>query len=416
MAVVFGPRQAAADLVDRIPGLVVAAHNSHRCVARGRTAGRARPLVRSCALGETQGAPARPPLSFPHQADGAGEDTADRKPQGSQAGGRLNPLSSTVAEVIVPGPAVGAACWSARMFGGGPVSGERRARAGHGPARVPGDRAESDAQNPPARHRRASRRTRPHRLRAGGKRRRRRPVRGCGCAADGGGAEVGPQWAFGPDPGPGVGLPAYPWRRTPYRFPESHRFPTGQFSAQPRHPLIGARERDGSLEWRAIVDPLLEPAFGDHRVDGQLLLPGAAFLEMGLAVARDWAGPEAALREFEILQPLVFASDAAREILSRVEPSTATVEILSRPRLAKAPYAVHARGRIVQSRALRRLSAAHPRRRIRGSRATRFMHGRAQAGARFRACVSGPRPRLERGRGGDRGRTDGGCRRCALRP
>ena len=33
MAVVFGPRQAAADLVDRIPGLVVAAHNSHRCVA-----------------------------------------------------------------------------------------------------------------------------------------------------------------------------------------------------------------------------------------------------------------------------------------------------------------------------------------------------------------------------------------------
>ena len=162
-----------------------------------------------------------------------------------------------------------------------------------------------------------------------------------------GGAEVGPQWAFGPDPGPGVGLPAYPWRRTPYRFPESTES-TGQFSAQPRHPLIGARERDGSLEWRAIVDPLLEPAFGDHRVDGQLLLPGAAFLEMGLAVARDWAGPEAALRGFEILQPLVFAPDAAREILSRVEPSTATVEILSRPRLAKAPYAVHARGRIVQ--------------------------------------------------------------------
>ena len=51
-----------------------------------------------------------------------------------------------------------------------------------------------------------------------------------------GGAEVGPQWAFGPDPGPGVGLPAYPWRRTPYRFPESTES-TGQFSAQPRHPL-----------------------------------------------------------------------------------------------------------------------------------------------------------------------------------
>ena len=69
---------------------------------------------------------------------------------------------------------------------------------------------------------------------------------------------------------------------------------------------------------------------------------------MGLAVARDWAGNEAALSGFEILQPLIFVPDASREILCRVSSSTATIEIMSRPRLSKTAYATHARGKIIQ--------------------------------------------------------------------
>ena len=105
------------------------------------------------------------------------------------------------------------------------------------------------------------------------------------------GADVDSSWAFGPDPGAGVELPAYPWRRVEYRFGETSES-TGQLSSRPRHPLIGARDHEGTLEWRTILDPDLEPALADHRVEGQVLLPGAALIEMGLAVARDWAGDE----------------------------------------------------------------------------------------------------------------------------
>ena len=117
---------------------------------------------------------------------------------------------------------------------------------------------------------------------------------------------------------------------------------------RPRHPLVGARDNEATLEWHATLDPEVEPALADHQVDGQILLPGAAFVEMGLAVARDWAGAEASLTGLEILQPLIFTPDASREVLCRVSASTATVEILSRPRLSKTAYATHARGKIIQ--------------------------------------------------------------------
>ena len=161
------------------------------------------------------------------------------------------------------------------------------------------------------------------------------------------GAEMNVSWAFGPDPGAGVALPAYPWRRTEFRFPETSES-TGQMSLRPRHPLIGARDNDAALEWRATLDPELEPALADHQVAGQILDASAAFVEMGLAVARDWAGPKFSLSGFEILQPMIFTPDVSREILCRVSSSTATVEIISRPRLTKAAFATHARGKIVQ--------------------------------------------------------------------
>ena len=111
------------------------------------------------------------------------------------------------------------------------------------------------------------------------------------------GADVGAHWAFGPDPGPGIDLPAYPWRRTSYRFPDTTES-SGQLGSRPSHPLVGARDREATLEWRAIVDTDLEPFLADHQLRGQTILPGAAFVEMALAVAHEWAGAEARAERF----------------------------------------------------------------------------------------------------------------------
>ncbi len=161
------------------------------------------------------------------------------------------------------------------------------------------------------------------------------------------GARIDAKIAFGEDPGPVPDLPAYPWRRKPYRLAETTDS-TGWMRPRPAHPFIGARLSSDSLEWRGQLDPILVPALADHRIDGQVLLPGAAFAEMALAVARDWLGTETALiRDLEIVQPMLFSAAASREVLCRATPGTATVEIMSRARLNDSPWTVHAKAKVI---------------------------------------------------------------------
>jgi phthiocerol/phenolphthiocerol synthesis type-I polyketide synthase C len=161
------------------------------------------------------------------------------------------------------------------------------------------------------------------------------------------GARIDAKIAFGEDPGPVPNLPAYAWRRNPYRLAETTEA-TGWMRPRPVHPLIGARLSSDSLEWRGQLDPVLVPALADHRIDGQVLLPGAAFAEMALAVARDWLGSETAMiKDLEIAQPMLFSATASREILCRATPGTATVEIMSRARLNDSPWTVHAKAKVI---------------------------------------------------------------------
>ena len=349
MAVIFGARDAAAGLVEQIEGLTIAAHNSHHCVA---VAGTREALDQLAKL-----APARKVrqrrLDLPYPFHTKLMEPIKAPLLESLAGltpsAGVVPFLSTITDGLLPGASADATYWwrnvrDTVLFQEGV---ERAVRMGNRVFLEIGPRASLKTH------------VRDVTTHVGA-------FAFVDCALDeksdetdgdpfestamrllAAGAETSLSWAFGPDPGAGVDLPAYPWRRTEFRFPETGES-TGQLSLRPRHPLIGARDNDAALEWKATLDPEIEPALADHRVDGQVLLPGAAFVEMGLAVARDWAGPEFSLSGFEILQPMIFTPNASREILCRVSSSTATVEIMSRQRLSKTAFALHARGKIIQ--------------------------------------------------------------------
>ncbi len=350
MAVVFGPRTAACDLVAEIPGVAVAASNSPKCVtvagphdALDRLAEaapahklRVRRLDLDYPFHSPMMAPVRRPLL---------QALADLRPSEGSI-----PFLSTIAGDIVPGAAADALYWwrnvrETVLFQEGV---ERAIRLGKAVFVEIGPRATLQA------HLRES----VEHLDAsafidivlndksddGDSDPFERSVMRLLAA----GAKVEPDFAFGPDPGAGVELPVYPWNRTTCRFSETSGA-TGAFTLAAWHPLIGARDRPDTLEWRATLDPDLVPSLADHRVEGQTLLPGAAFVEMGLAVARDWLGDDsAALSGFEILQPLAFAPNVSREILCRVSAPTASIEIMSRPRLSKIAFALHARGKVIR--------------------------------------------------------------------
>lgn len=144
-----------------------------------------------------------------------------------------------------------------------------------------------------------------------------------------------------------LALPGYPWQRRTHRFqPTSEALDV--YGARPRHPLIGGRLAEGQPEWRTLLDTEVVPYLADHRVGGEVVVPGAALAEMILAVARDLT-PEGPIgfEDLDILHPLALQDGAMREISVRHGGLTADVEVWSRPRLGPDEWTLHARGRLL---------------------------------------------------------------------
>ena len=162
------------------------------------------------------------------------------------------------------------------------------------------------------------------------------------------GARIDAGKSFGGDPGAAFALPTYPWQHKTYRLHESSES-AGQIRPGAWHPLAGARFVPERLEWHADVDTMLLPYLADHKIGGEVILPGAAFLEMALAVTRDWLGTATAhIADLDIVSPMHLAAESAREVICRITPAINALEIASRPRLGPAAWLTHVTAKIIR--------------------------------------------------------------------
>lgn len=145
-------------------------------------------------------------------------------------------------------------------------------------------------------------------------------------------------------------LPGYAFQHQDFNLPgtaEAHRSFGRAFNNEPRHPLLGNRQADGSPEWRQLIDPVIVPYLTDHRVDNGVVVPASGLIEMALAAGRDLFGERPLeLDEFDILKALSIAEDETREVSTRYAAGTSSIEIWSRRRFSAEQWLLHARGRI----------------------------------------------------------------------
>ncbi len=153
---------------------------------------------------------------------------------------------------------------------------------------------------------------------------------------------------FGAKPAARVKLPPYPWQYKVYRQHQTSEA-LDIYGSVPRHPLIGARLASGTPEWRNLLDAATVPYLADHRIDGEIIVPGTGFAEMALAAARE-IFPEGpiGLEDFDLLQWLPIPADQMKEVSVRLSGDTHIIEIWSRPRLGEDEWTLCARGRIVR--------------------------------------------------------------------
>ncbi|TQF16693.1 SDR family NAD(P)-dependent oxidoreductase [Myxococcus llanfairpwllgwyngyllgogerychwyrndrobwllllantysiliogogogochensis] len=91
-----------------------------------------------------------------------------------------------------------------------------------------------------------------------------------------------------------VALPSYPWQRERHWLELKPAISRGRVARVGGHPLLGASfttsVQTESRFWESTLSAR-EPSFlADHRVGGQCVVPGAAYLEMALSAARELTG------------------------------------------------------------------------------------------------------------------------------
>ncbi|SDC79437.1 type I polyketide synthase [Actinokineospora iranica] len=125
-------------------------------------------------------------------------------------------------------------------------------------------------------------------------------------------------------PGRRVPAPGYVFDRKRYWLPA---LPGAASGAASHHPLLGteisaaAEAADGRRVFRTRLSPLAPGYLADHVVMGQVVFPGAGYVETILA-AQDAVFGETArpLRDIRILEPLFLAQDALTEVETRLRP------------------------------------------------------------------------------------------------
>ncbi|OBJ55150.1 type I polyketide synthase [Mycobacterium sp. 1423905.2] len=122
-----------------------------------------------------------------------------------------------------------------------------------------------------------------------------------------------------------VKLPSYPWQHK--RFWNEPQEAAEDLHYQPVHPLLGQPMSAVHPTWEAELSTTAVPFLADHQVQGSVLLPGAAFIEIAVAAANEAYGR----KDFSVdnleLRRAVILDDTCDPILrTTLNPDTGTLE------------------------------------------------------------------------------------------
>ncbi|XTI73124.1 type I polyketide synthase [Acidithiobacillus sp. AC3] len=124
------------------------------------------------------------------------------------------------------------------------------------------------------------------------------------------------QWdRFYPRVLPPLELPNYPWQRERH-WQEATAESCALLYRYERHPLLGHPVAGHPGLWEQRLDTTLQPWLADHQVGGDVLFPGAGFVELVLALGHQQfpEAPALCIEDLEILAPLVLEAEQSRII------------------------------------------------------------------------------------------------------
>nr|CAA6829784.1 MAG: Capsular polysaccharide biosynthesis fatty acid synthase WcbR [uncultured Thiotrichaceae bacterium] len=149
-----------------------------------------------------------------------------------------------------------------------------------------------------------------------------------------------------PTTGHFTSIPTYPWQRERYWYPLT----TDGYDLVNRrrvHPLLGYRLKDADASWENQLDTDVIPYLGDHVVDGVVVVPAAAYVEMALAASSQWYKTGShVIEDCEIRAPIILEDNHAKTVRFKLNPDDGSFTITSRERLSDDAWNLNVVGRI----------------------------------------------------------------------
>ena len=135
-----------------------------------------------------------------------------------------------------------------------------------------------------------------------------------------------------------VKLPRHPWSKERY-WNEASR--PHRLQSDP-HELLGRRLMQGNPAWQQKLDLRLTPYLRDHRVDGKIVFPAAAYVEMATAAAKTILGAEACtLEQLVFHRALLLPEKSSIVVQTLVYPAENRIEVLSSPKEEDPQWTLH---------------------------------------------------------------------------
>ena len=151
--------------------------------------------------------------------------------------------------------------------------------------------------------------------------------------------------ALAPAGGAHVKLPAHVWQKERH-WHESETSARARLDAAV-HPLLERKVDSASAAWETVVTLRRLPYLEDHRIQGSIVYPAAAYVEMGLAAAGLLGGgAPSALLDVEFKRALTLQNEDVVQLQLTFDTRGETFEIHSRVKDGGRPWTLHATGRL----------------------------------------------------------------------
>ncbi|PTQ76079.1 acyl transferase domain-containing protein [Nitrosomonas oligotropha] len=139
-----------------------------------------------------------------------------------------------------------------------------------------------------------------------------------------------------------VKIPSYPWQREVYWREEENSLTDR--TGLPAHPLLDHRLSDPRPTWQYQLNHQYLPYLKDHQVDGLVVMPGAAYVEAGLALYAELFGSNSCtLTNLQFHQALLLGSDQDPDPVVHVtyDPDTKEYAFFSREQKNHLDWQLH---------------------------------------------------------------------------